>query len=79
MIIEEDPKRGKALLDDIMRGGNFGFYDTKKERRLQITNMKRNLRRISREIRLFFLYPHFAISEPFFRIWHFFWRRKHNI
>lgn len=79
MIIEEDTKRGKALLDDIMRGGNFGFYDTKKERRLQITNMKRNLRRISREIRLFFLYPHFAISEPFFRIWHFFWRRKHNI
>lgn len=74
MIAPMDVKRGQMLLDDILNGGNFGHYDT----RLSLGKgaLGHNLQRLYRDIRLASYYPSEALSEPVFRVWHFFWRLK---
>ena len=74
MIAPMDAKRGQMLLDDILNGGNFGHYDT----RLGLSKgaLGHNLQRLYRDMRLSWYYPSEALSEPIFRVWHFFWRMK---
>ena len=71
-----DVKRGQMLLDDILNGGNFGHYDT----RLGLSKgaLGHNLQRLYRDMRLSWYYPSEALSEPIFRIWHYFWRLKNK-
>ncbi len=76
MIAPMDAKRGQMLLDDILNGGNFGHYDT----RLGLSKgaLGHNLQRLYRDMRLSWYYPSEALSEPIFRIWHYFWRLKNK-
>ena len=76
LIVPADERRGRVLLDDIFEGGNFGFYSTR-----NFTNeglIRHNVMRILRDVSLLRYFPGESLWEPFFRIWHFFWRRKHN-
>ncbi len=72
MIAPMDEKRGKLLLDEILSGGNFGQYDTRFN--FGKGALGHNLQRLCRDARLAWYYPAEALSEPFFRVWHFFWR-----
>lgn len=72
MIVPVDPKRGRLLLADILQGGNFGYYDDS----FTHNALGHNLQRIRRDVRLMRYYPAETLSEPFFRIWHYFWRRS---
>ena len=76
VLVPVDEKRGRFVLNEILQGGNFGKYDT----RYNFGNDKvgRNLQRLYRDWRLLRYFPSEAISEPIFRIWHFFWRLKHK-
>ena len=74
MIAPMDMKRGRMLLDDILNGGNFGQYD-----RLPCFGkgaLGHNLQRLYRDARLLRFYPSEALSEPVFRIWHWWWRKN---
>jgi len=71
MIASMDVKRGQMLLDDILNGGNFGHYDKHHV-------LGHNLLRLYRDARLLRYYPAEALSEPIFRVWHFFWRMKNK-
>lgn len=71
MIAPMDAKRGQMLLDDILNGGNFGHYDKHHV-------LGHNLLRLYRDARLLRYYPAEALSEPIFRVWHFFWRMKNK-
>ena len=71
MIAPMDANRGQMLLDDILNGGNLGYYDKHHV-------LVHNLLRLYRDARLLRYYPAEALSEPMFRIWHFFWRMKNK-
>lgn len=76
MIAPMDEKRGKFLLSEILIGGNFGQHDERYG--FGHGAVGRNLQRLCRDFRLMRYYPFEALSEPIFRIWHFFWRMAHK-
>lgn len=76
LIVPMDERQGKFLLDEILRGGNFGFYKNG-ERKKAEGRVCRNLGRLKRDLRLVRYYPSECLWEPVFRIWHFFWRLRH--
>ena len=73
MICPIDVKRGRVFLDEILSGGNFGHYDT----RISFGNgaFGHNMQRLYRDLRLAWYYPAEALSDPIFRVWHYFWRK----
>lgn len=83
MIAPMDSKRGRMLLDDILHGGNFGHYDQRHawgrdsfdDKGFKHGALGHNLLRLHRDARLLRFYPAEALSEPVFRLWHWWWRR----
>lgn len=76
LIAPMDERRGKLLLDEIMRGGNFGHYD--ENNRKATTAIKKNILRIKRDLRMMRYFPSECLWEPVFRVYHFFWRLRYN-
>ena len=72
MIVPMDEKRGKLLLDEIMQGGNFGHHAAKKHRGTM--TWLHNIYRLQKDWKLMWYYPSECLTEPFYRVWHFFWR-----
>ena len=72
MIVPMDRKRGRMLLDDILNGGNFGHYDKHHA-------VGHNLLRLYRDARLLRFYPSEALSQPVFRAWHWWWRKRNGL
>ena len=75
LIAPMDEKRGKVLLAEIMKGGNFGFYDAENQR--ADSRLKKNIQRLKRDARLLRYFPSECLWEPIFRLWHFGWRVVH--
>lgn len=74
-IAPMDEQRGRLLLEEVLRGGNFGQHD-ESHHHLQGA-VGHNILRLQRDFRLLRYYPEEALAEPFFRLWHFVWRRRH--
>ena len=70
MIVPVDERRGKTLMDEILKGGNFGKHSGLTR---HSTGVKYFLK-IRRNMRFVREYPAEALCEPWFRTWHFFWR-----
>lgn len=75
-IVSSDKGRGTFVLNEILQGGNFG----KSDKRYHFSNSAfgKNLQRLQRDCRLLSYFPSEALSEPIFRLWHAWWRYKHN-
>lgn len=86
MIVPMDMKRGRMLLDDILNGGNFGQYDKQHawgrdcydNKGFKHGALGHNLLRLYRDVSLMRFYPTEALSEPVFRVWHWWWRKLYN-
>ena len=74
LIVPPDVKRGRLVLKEVLEAGNFGQYD--KRNWFGHSVLGHNLQRLYRDMRLVRFFPAEALSEPFFRIWHFFWRKR---
>ena len=74
LIVPPDVKRGRLVLKEVLEAGNFGQYD--KRNWFGHSALGHNLQRLYRDLRLVRFFPAEALSEPFFRIWHFFWRKR---
>ena len=74
LIVPPDVKRGRLVLKEVLEAGNFGQYD--KRNWFGHSALGHNLQRLYRDLRLVRFFPAEALSEPFFRIWHFFWRQR---
>ena len=72
LIVPPDVKRGRLVLNEVLEAGNFGKHDARN--RFGRSQLGHNLQRVYRDIRLVRYFPAEALSEPIFRIWHFFWR-----
>lgn len=79
MIVPMDEREGRFLLDEIMRGGNFGQYDTRLGSKENEGKLHRYLRMSLRNLRFVKHYPTEALSEPLFRIWFALWKKIHGI
>lgn len=76
MLCEPNEKEGRFLLDEIMRGGNFGHYAKKDHKQhgpwmRGIENAKRNMRFVTH-------YPNEILWAPFWKVWHWWYRKKLN-
>ena len=80
LICDVSEKDGRFLLDEILKSGNFGKYDTRLVR-LNVQKGKtsyqiqRAWRRFVRNLNFFTSYPEEVIWEPFARIEHLWWRK----
>ena len=78
LLCEPNEKEGRKLLEEIMKGGNFGQYD---ERGKEFKNggmVKHGVWKLKRVMRLVRSYPEEALWEPVFRVWHLGWRMIHG-
>ena len=76
LIVPPNEKYGRFVLNEVLEAGNFGRHD--KRNRFGKSKLGHNLQRVYRDMRLVRYFPAEALSEPFFRVWHFFWRLKHR-
>lgn len=74
MLSGVNEKLGKMLLDEILRGGNFGQYDD----RLKYVDVqhrwKRGWENFKRDMRFIKDYPSEVAWMPIWKVWHYFWR-----
>ena len=78
MICEPNEKEGRRLLEGIMKGGNFGQYDTRDATLKKGGMMKYGIWKLKRVMRLVSSYPEEALWEPVFRVWHLGWRKMNG-
>lgn len=78
LVMKPDDKRGELLLDEIMRSGNFGKYDDRLKNRKEEDLIWFNLVALKRQLRFLRYYPMDVISIPFFKVWHWCWRKKNG-
>ena len=74
MIAPMDEKEGRFLLDEIMRGGNFGQYDDRMGSKVDESKIHRYFRMNLRNLRFVRHYPTEAVFEPVFRTWFAGWK-----
>ena len=74
MIAPMDEKEGRFLLDEIMRGGNFGQYDDRMGSKVGESKIYRYFRMNLRNLRFVKHYPTEAVCEPVFRTWFAGWK-----
>ena len=79
MIAPMDEMEGRFLLDEIMRGGNFGQYDDRMGSKVDESKIHRYFRMNLRILRFVKHYPTEALSEPLFRTWFAVWKKIHGI
>lgn len=75
MLCQPNDKEGQFLLEEIMRGGNFGKYD---DRNLYVPDThrwKRGLNNAKRNIRFLKNYPSEVLWMPLWKTWHWCWRK----
>lgn len=75
LVTKPDEKRGRLLLDEIMVSGNFGKYDDRLKNRDDKNLVLFNLVALKRQLRFLRYYPMDIISIPFFKVWHWCWRK----
>ena len=76
LIVPPNEKYGRFVLNEVLEAGNFGRHDARN--RFGRSKFGHNLQRVYRDMRLVRYFPGEALSEPLFRVWHFFWRLKYK-
>lgn len=75
LLCESNNKEGDFLLDEIMRGGNFGKYDDRNKAIPVDSKIQHGLFNIKRNLRYFKHYPSEVLWMPLWRVWHWGWRK----
>ena len=76
LIVPPNEKYGKFVLNEVLEAGNFGRHDERNH--FGKSKLGHNLQRVYRDMRLVMYFPAEALSEPIFRVWHYFWRMKNK-
>lgn len=75
MICEPDEKTGRFLLDEIIHAGNFGQYDSRIHEAHSGGIVKLYMKNAKRIFGMVRYYPSEVLWAPFWKIWHFVWRK----
>ena len=75
LLCKPNSKEGEFLLDEILRGGNFGKYDDRNETISVDNKLQHGLFNIKRNLRYLRHYPSEVFWMPLWRVWHWGWRK----
>ena len=75
LLCPPNKKEGEFLLNEIMRGGNFGKYDDRNEWYDADQRFKRGIFNVKHSLRYLFHYPSEVLWSPFWKLWHWCWRK----
>lgn len=75
LICKMDSVRGRLLLNEIMLGGNFGHNNDRLTHSKGDSRIRKNMRRLKREMAFLRYYPMDVISIPFWKVGHYVWRK----
>ena len=78
MVAEPDPAMGAFLLDEIMRSGNFGRYDSRNADPKSTGRAGRIKSKITRSFRFLKFFPSEVLWMPWFMTWQYLWRRRNG-
>lgn len=76
LLLPANSKDGQFLLNEIMAAGNFGHHDSRYnivDKEHEAAHFLNSMRRI---LRLTTRYTSETLWSPYFKIWHYFWRKK---
>lgn len=75
LLCAADRKEGEFLLEDIVKGDNFGKYDERTEMYALNERWKRGCFTLRHNIRYLWHYPDETLAIPFWKIKHYLWRK----
>ena len=75
LLLCEQNKEGKFLLNEIMRGGNFGKFDNRHEAISVDNKLQHGLFNVKRNLRYLKHYPCEVLWMPLWKVWHWYWRK----
>lgn len=77
LLCPPNVKNGEFLLDEIMVAGNFGHHDPRKCKKSR-SAVVRGYNGLKRNVRFLTSYPSEILWAPFWKVWHWCWRKKHG-
>jgi hypothetical protein len=77
-LVEPNARLGEFLIREIMIAGNFGKYDHRYDMGAHEYTFKRVVEIMRRNMTLLTRFPGETFWSPCFKIWHYFWRKKHK-
>lgn len=78
LIVPPNERLGKVVLREMVAGGNFGKYDERTLSGAYNSPFMKNIQRIVRDMRLAWYFPSECLWEPWFRVYHWWWRKQHQ-
>lgn len=69
-------KHGEFMLSEIMTAGNFGRFDERAKRIDYNKRFKKGVFQFEKNLRFVSYYPSEVLWSPFWKIWHWCWRKK---
>lgn len=76
LLVKPNNELGQFLMDEIWIGGNFGYHDSRVRKDKSLSD--RVKRRLKRQLTLYSFAPSEVICSPFWKVWHYCWRRKNG-
>ena len=77
LVYEPNRKTGLFMLNEVVESGNFGKFDERKMSGHYRSPIMKNLQRLVRDVRMVGYFPSECLWEPWFRVYHYLWRRRH--
>ncbi|MDO4948634.1 MAG: nucleotidyltransferase family protein [Bacteroidales bacterium] len=78
LLCEPCERDGRFLLNEIMIGGAFGKSDTRLLRKQNESQLHHSARKVMHNFCFLRFDPMEVICTPFWRLWHWWWRRKYK-
>lgn len=76
LLCEPNNIEGEFLLNEIMRGGNFGHFDDRNEFVDSSHRFRRGINNVKRNFRFLTQYPSEVLWMPAWKVWHWCWRKR---
>lgn len=76
LLCPVNERHGKFLLSEIMTAGNFGQYDERTVRVDRNKKFERGFAQLGRNLRFVTYYPSEVLWSPFWKLWHWCWRKR---
>ena len=76
MLCPTNERHGQFLLSEIMTAGNFGHFDERTKQICKDKKFERGFVQLGRNLRFVSYYPSEVLWSPFWKLWHWCWRKK---
>lgn len=76
LLVKPNSELGQFLMNEIWIGGNFGHHDNRVQKSKFYLGRIKN--RLGRQLRFYSFAPSEVLCSPFWKTWHYFWRKKNG-